>query len=188
MLRASPNILVVRPGDAAETAEAWRMALEHTDGPTARVLTRQKLPVPDRAGLGAASGARRGGYVLYEPPTPARAILIATGSEVHLALEAARALATDNLPTRVVSLPSWEVFRRQPASYRDEVLPPAIRARVSIEAASRFGWLEWVTEAGTTIGIDHFGASAPAERLFEEFGFTQDAAAAAVRRVLKERT
>jgi transketolase len=188
MLRAIPNMLVIRPGDAAETAEAWRMAMEHTDGPTALVLTRQKLPVPDRAGLGAASGARQGGYVLYDPPAPAGAILIATGSEVHVALEAARALAADNLPTRVVSLPSWEVFRRQPVSYRNGVLPPGIRARVSIEAASPFGWLEWVTDAGTTIGIDHFGASAPAERLFEEFGFTQGAAVAAVRRVLKERT
>ena len=125
--------------------------------------------------------------MLYEPPTPARAILIATW--LGSASGAGRPAPCQPTPSpRVVSLPSWEVFRRQPASYRDEVLPPAIRARVSIEAASRFGWLEWVTEAGTTIGIDHFGASAPAERLFEEFGFTQDAAAAAVRRVLKERT
>jgi transketolase len=188
MLRAIPNMLVIRPGDAAETAEAWRMALEHTDGPTALVLTRQKLPVPDRSGLGAASGARRGGYVLYDPPAPAQAILIATGSEVHVALEAARVLAAENLPVRVVSLPSWEVFRRQPESYRHQVLPPGIRARVSIEAASPFGWLEWVTDGGAVIGIDHFGASAPAERLFQEFGFTQGAAVAAVRRVLERRT
>lgn len=188
MLRAIPNMLVIRPGDAAETAEAWRMAMEHTDGPTALVLTRQKLPVPDRASLGAASGTRRGGYVLYEPPTPAEVILIATGSEVHVALEAARALLAENLPARVVSLPSWEVFRRQPEAYRRDVLPSEIRKRVSIEAASPFGWLEWITEEGVAIGIGHFGASAPAERLFKEFGFTPDAAVAAVRRVLGRRT
>jgi len=188
MLRSIPNMLVIRPGDAPETAEAWRMAIEHTDGPTALVLTRQKLPVPDRTGLGAASGTRRGGYVLFDPPTPAEAILVATGSEVHVALEAANALATEGIPARVVSLPSWEVFRRQPESYRHAVLPPTMRARVSIEAATRFGWLEWITDAGVAIGIDHFGASAPAERVFKEFGFTPDAAAAAVRRVLGRRT
>jgi transketolase len=184
MLRAIPNMLVIRPGDAAETAEAWRMAIEHTDGPTALVLTRQKLPVPDRASLGTASGARRGGYVLYDPAVAPEAILIATGSEVHVALDAAKALAAENVPVRVVSLPSWEVFRRQPSSYREEVLPPSIRKRVSIEAASPFGWIEWITEEGVAIAIDHFGASAPAERLFKEFGFTPDAAVSAVRRVL----
>ena len=188
MLRSIPNMTVIRPGDGAETAEAWRMALEHREGPTALILTRQKLPVPDRTGLGPATGARRGGYVLYDPPAAARAILIATGSELHLALEAARALTAENLPVRVVSLPSWEVFRRQPADYREAVLPAGLRARVSIEAASPFGWLEWVTEAGAVIGIDHFGASAPGERLFEEFGFTRDAAIAAVRHVLSRRT
>jgi transketolase len=188
MLRSIPNMTVIRPGDAAETAEAWRMALEHQSGPTALVLTRQKLPVPDRAGLGQPDGARRGGYVLYDPPTAARAILIATGSEVHIALDAARALAAENVAVRVVSLPSWEIFRRQEADYRESVLPAGVRARVSIEAATPFGWLEWVTEDGAVIGIDHFGASAPGERLFEEFGFTRDAAIAAVRRVMERRT
>ncbi|HSE54001.1 MAG TPA: transketolase [Gemmatimonadales bacterium] len=188
MLRSIPNMTVIRPGDAAETAEAWRMALEHREGPTALVLTRQKLPVPDRSGLAPASGARRGGYVLYDPPGAVRAILIATGSEVHVALEAAHALAAEDLAVRVVSLPSWEIFRRQPADYRESVLPAGVRARVSIEAATPFGWLEWVTEDGAVIGIDHFGASAPGERLFEEFGFTRDAAIAAVRRVLSRRT
>ncbi|HEX7025561.1 MAG TPA: transketolase C-terminal domain-containing protein, partial [Gemmatimonadales bacterium] len=182
MLRAIPNLTVIRPGDAAETAEAWRMALEKTDGPTALVLTRQKLPVPDRAGLGAASGTRRGGYILYDPPG-AKAIVIATGSEVHVALEAARLLEGEQLPVRVVSLPSWEWFRGQPESYRHSVLPPGIRARVSIEAGVTFGWREWTTEGGASIGIDHFGASAPGDRLFQEFGFTREAAAALVRRV-----
>jgi transketolase len=188
MLRSIPNLTVIRPGDGAETAQAWRMALEHRDGPTALVLTRQKLPVPDRAGLGPADAARWGGYVLFEPPAAPRGILIATGSEVHLALEAARGLTAEGIPVRVVSLPSWEIFRRQPADYRESVLPGGVRARVSIEAATPFGWLEWVTEDGAVIGIDHFGASAPGERLFQEFGFTRDAAMAAVRRVLSRRT
>ena len=184
MLRAVPNLMVIRPGDAAETAEAWRMALEHQDGPTALVLTRQKLPTPDRAGLGAAGGTRRGGYVLYEPAQPMQAIVIATGSEVPAGLDAARRLGDAGIAVRVVSLPSWDVFRAQPADYRESVLPAAMRARVSIEAAARFGWLEWTTEAGTSIGIDHFGASAPGERLFQEFGIGAEAVITAVRRLL----
>jgi transketolase len=187
-LRAIPNLSVIRPGDAAETAEAWRLAIGRTDGPTALVLTRQKLPVPDRAGLGSAALARNGGYVLYDPPEGPEAMLIATGSELHLALDAARRLGAEGVPTRVVSLLSWDHFRRQPAEYREKVLPPSIRARVSIEAAARFGWLEWVTDDGEMIGLDHFGASAPAERIFQEFGFTVDAAMAAIRRVLGRRT
>ncbi len=183
-LRAIPNLTVIRPGDAAETAEAWRAALEQRRGPTALILTRQKLPVPDRSRLGAASGVRRGGYVLREPGGGApQAIVLATGSELPLALEAAERLT--DLRVRVVSLPSWELFRQQPQSYRDAVLPPAIRARVSIEAAVPEGWREWVGDAGEILGIDHFGASAPAERLFQEFGFTVDAVLAALRRVTK---
>jgi transketolase len=188
MLRAIPNLSVIRPGDAAETAEAWRLALERTEGPTALVLTRQKLPVPDRAGLGPAAETRRGGYVLYDPPGGPEAILIATGSELPVALDAARRLGAEGARVRVVSLPSWDHFRRQPQDYRDRVLPPSVRARVSIEAGARFGWLEWTTEDGEMIGIDHFGASAPGERLFQEFGFTPEAAMAAVRRVLGRRT
>ncbi len=186
-LRAVPNMTVIRPGDANETAIAWRVALEHTTGPTALVLTRQKLPVPDRAALGSAEGLLRGGYVLREPATAPRAIVIATGSEVALALEAAQKLEGEGVAVRVVSLPSWELFRKQPQTYRDEVLPPSIRARVSVEALSPMGWLEWITDDGEAIGIDHFGASAPAERLFQEFGFTTDAVIAAVRRTLARR-
>jgi transketolase len=186
-LRAVPNMTVIRPGDANETAMAWRSALEHTTGPTALVLTRQKLPVPDRAGMGSAEGLLRGGYVLREPATAPLAIIIATGSEVPLALEAADRLGAEGTPVRVVSLPSWEHFRKQPQDYRDQVLPPALRARVSVEALSRQGWLEWITDDGEAIGIDHFGASAPAETLFEEFGFTADAVIAAVRRTLARR-
>ena len=187
-LRAIPNLSVIRPGDAAETAEAWRLAISRTDGPTALVLTRQKLPVFDRTGLGPAAEARKGGYVLFDPPGGPEAILIATGSELHLAFDAARRLSDEGIRVRVVSLPSWDHFRAQPAEYRESVLPASVRARVSIEAAARFGWLEWVTGDGEMIGLDHFGASAPAERIFQEFGFTVDAAMAAVRRVLGRRT
>ena len=186
-LRAVPNMTVIRPGDANETSVAWRAALEHTTGPTALVLTRQKLPVPDRAALGPAEGLLLGGYVLREPATAPQAIIIATGSELHLALEAAERLGSEGLAVRVVSLPSWELFRKQSQSYRDQVLPPSIRARVSVEALSPQGWLEWITEDGEAIGIDHFGASAPAETLFEEFGFTTGAVIAAVRRTLARR-
>ena len=187
MLRAIPNLTVIRPGDAAETAQAWRAAMEHTGGPTALVLTRQKLPVPDRASLGDAAGTRHGGYVLFEPTEPPRAILIATGSEVSVALDAARLLGGEGVPVRVVSLPSWELFRRQAPEYREQVLPHRITARVSIEAATRFGWQEWVGDAGERIGLQHFGASAPGEVVLREFGFTADAAAQAVRRVLAGR-
>jgi transketolase len=186
-LRAVPNMTVIRPGDANETAVAWRAALTHTAGPTALILTRQKLPVPDRAGLGSADGVLRGGYILRDSATAPDAIAIATGSEVQLALEAAERLLAKGIAVRVVSLPSWEHFRRQPQSYRDLVLPPAVRARVSVEAGARMGWLEWTTEDGETIGIDHFGASAPGERLFEEFGFTTDAVVAALERTLARR-
>jgi transketolase len=187
MLRAIPNLLVLRPADATETAEAWRVAVEQRTRPVVLALTRQKLPVLDRARFGAAEGVRRGGYVLYEPDGAPEAIIVATGSEVHAALDAALALGGDGIRVRVVSLPSWELFAEQPREYRDAVLPPAVRARVGIEAASPMGWLRWIGEDGEMIALDHFGASAPAERLFEEFGFTAGHAAAAVRRVLERR-
>ncbi len=186
MLRAIPGLVTLRPADAAETVEAWRAAIERRDGPTMLVLTRQKLPVLDRAGggLGAADGARRGGYVLWDPPEGPEAILIATGSEVHVALAAAQRLLADGVRTRVVSLPSWELFEAQPKSYRDAVLPPRIRARVGIEAASAFGWLRYLTDGGAMLAMEGFGASAPGDRLFDEFKFTPARAAELVREVL----
>ena len=186
MLRAVPNLVVIRPADPAETAQAWRAALERTDGPTALILTRQKIPAFDRS-VGA-EGVRSGGYVLYDPPGPPEAILIATGSEVELSLRAARRLTDEGLPTRLVSLASWELFQRQPAAYRDQVLPPSIRCRVSVEAASTFGWRTWVGDEGESLGIDHFGASAPAERIFQEFGFTPERIAELVRRAHARRS
>jgi transketolase len=187
MLRSIPNVTVIRPADANETAEAWRMALSRTDGPTAIVLTRQKLPVLDRTVLAPAAGTRQGGYVLHEPAGGPEAILIATGSEVAVALEAARVLEGEGLRVRVVSLPSWEWFEAQPPAWRDEVLPPALTARVSVEAATTFGWCRWVTDRGVSAGLDRFGASAPGDRLFQEFGFTAERVAGLVRRVLARR-
>ena len=195
LLRAIPNMTVVRPGDAAETREAWRVALSHTTGPTALILTRQKLPTFDRTVVNSVEGARRGGYVLTETGGRADgkaggslpdAIVIATGSEVHVALAAASQLS--DVRVRVVSLPSWEIFAAQSQDYRDSVLPPSVRARVSVEAAASFGWQRWTTDSGESVSIDHFGASAPAERLFKEFGFTPEHVAAAVRRVLARRS
>jgi transketolase len=188
MLRAIPDLVTLRPADAAETLEAWRVAMTRTGGPTILVLTRQKVPVIDRAGLGAAGGVARGAYVLLDPPGGSpQAILIATGSEVHVALGAARLLQADRVRVRVVSMPSWELFSAQPESYRDEVLPPGVRVRLGIEAASPFGWRRWVGDDGAMLAMESFGASAPGERLFEEFKFTPDHAAGLVRQLLARR-
>ena len=171
-LRAVPNLVVLRPADAIETVEAWKVALERRGGPTALILSRQKLPVLDRREVAAASGVQRGGYVLWEASGDPDVILIGTGSEVHIAMEAGRLLREQGIAARVVSLPSWELFDVQPAEYRDGVLPPGIRARVSIEAATPLGWERYVGLDGVAIGIPHFGASAPAEVLYEQFGLT----------------
>jgi transketolase len=170
-LRMIPNMTLLRPADANETAMAWRLALERGKGPVGLALTRQKLPVLDAE---KAKGTLKGAYVLEDPATEPKVILMATGSEVHLAVEARKRLEADGVPTRVVSMPSWEIFLEQPQSYRDQVLPPAVKARVSIEAGVTFGWQRWVGDGGASIGLDHFGASAPAEKLFEAFGFTVD--------------
>jgi transketolase len=173
MLRAIPNLVTLRPADAAETIAAWRVAMERLDGPTMLVLTRQKLSPVEQAGIGAEGGVRRGAYVVLDPPGGRPdAILIATGSEVGVALQAARLLDQHQIRARVVSMPSWELFARQAESYRNEVLPPAVRARVAIEAAGPQGWSRWTTEDGAMIGMEGFGASAPGERLFEEFKLT----------------
>ena len=174
-LRAIPNLVVLRPADAAETVEAWRVALRRTGGPTAIVCSRQKLPVFDRGKLAPAAGAARGAYVLADAGDGARRpelILIATGSEVSLALEAHERLAADGVRCRLVSMPSWELFEAQSKAYRDQVLPADVRARVSVEAAATFGWDRWVGAEGAIIGIDRFGASAPGATVLEELGFT----------------
>jgi transketolase len=189
MLRAIPNLVVLRPADATETIESWRTAIARLDGPTMLVLSRQKLPVLDRTALGKAEGARRGAYVLLDPPGGApQAILIGTGSEVHVALAAARLLQADRVRVRVVSMPSWELFSAEPESYRHEVLPPAVRVRLGIEAASPFGWRQWLTDDGAMLAMDGFGASAPGDRLYQEFKFTPERAAEIVRGLLARRT
>ena len=173
-LRAVPNLCDLRPGDAAETEIAWRVAIERTEGPSFLALTRQKVVLLDRGGmLAGAEGLRRGGYVLAEAAsgTP-EVILIASGSELGIILEARERLEAEGTPTRVVSLPSWYLFGRQEKDYRDSVLPPEISKKVSVEAASTFGWTRWVGASGSSLGLDHFGASAPSDILFEKFGFT----------------
>jgi transketolase len=181
-LRAIPGLVDLRPGDAAETAVAWRFAVERTDGPTFLALSRQNAPILDRGSLAPADGLRRGGYVLAEAQGGhPRVILIASGTELALALEARTRLEAEGTATRVVSLPSWAVFSAQSESYRWQVLPPSVRARVSVEAGSTFGWERWVGDRGRSIGLDRFGASAPAEVLYERFGITTDAVVAAAR-------
>jgi transketolase len=184
-LRAIPHLRTFRPADANETAEAWRLALAHTAGPSALALTRQNLPTLDRSTYGAAEGTRRGAYVLADTDGTPDVILMGTGSEVHLALEAREALAQDGIAARVVSMPCWELFREQDQGYRDAVLPPAIRARVAVEAASALGWHEWVGLDGAVVALDRFGASAPFEAVYEHLGITADAVAKAARGLLQ---
>ena len=188
-LRAIPDLVVIRPADATETAVAWRAAMERSDGPTALILSRQNLPVLDRNELPSAEGVRRGGYILWQSTDSPDVILLGTGSEVHIALDAAKILVGQGVATRVVSLPSWELFDSQPGSYRDSILPPEVRARVSIEAATPMGWERYVGLSGVAIGIPHFGASAPADVLYEKFGLTvQHVVEAAVGILSKERS
>jgi transketolase len=184
-LRAIPNLTVLRPADGPEVATAWRAALLNTGGPTALVLTRQKVAVIDRATHASADGLLQGAYVLAEAGGgTARVIFMGTGSEVGLCLAAREILEREGVPTRVVSMPSLELFARQGAEYRDAVLPPTITARLAVEAAAGFGWHRWVGAAGEVLGIERFGASAPYERILREFGFTADNLAARARAVL----
>ncbi len=174
-LRAIPNLCLIRPADANETAVAWRIALERRGGPVALILTRQPLPVIDRTKYASAEGVERGAYILAEAPeAKPRLLLIASGSEVSLALEAWEQLAQQGVPARVVSMPSWDLFEGQPQAYRDEVLPPTVTARLAIEAANPLGWERYVGQGGAVIGIRRFGASAPYKVLAEKFGFTPD--------------
>ena len=190
-LRAIPNLWFVRPGDANEAAAAWALALERgaqdPSGPVALSLTRQKLPTLAGTAEKAREGLRRGGYVLREAsggPGSAKAITIGTGSELQLAFGAAEALERDGIQTRVVSLPCWELFELQDAAYRESVLPRAVRARVAVEAGVSLGWDRWVGDEGAIVGLDHFGASAPAGTIFEKFGFSVDRVAGVARDVV----
>ena len=189
-LRAIPGLSVVRPADANETVWAWRGALEHTDGPTALCLSRQNVPTFDRTTLADASGVLRGAYVLAEATGPdgaaadPKVILIGTGSEVQLCLSAREALQAQGVPTRVVSMPCQEWFAAQDEAYRTSVLPPSVKARVSVEAGVTMSWHHLVGDTGVCVGLEHYGASAPYQVVFEKFGFTTDRVVAAAREAL----
>ncbi|MEX0661053.1 MAG: transketolase [Balneolaceae bacterium] len=179
-IRATPNVAVFRPADANETAYSWKAAIENAEGPSLLVLTRQSLPTLDRSVYGKASGTEKGGYILKEASTDKPSlILMATGSEIGLTINAAEQLEKKNIATRVVSLPCWELFEKQDQSYRDEVLPVDVRNRISVEAAATFGWHKWVGSEGVTIGVDRFGESAPFEQVYEHLGIT-------VKRIVEE--
>ncbi|WP_158881168.1 transketolase [Rhodanobacter sp. L36] len=174
-LRAIPNLTVIRPADANETAEAWKVVVASKDHPVLLALSRQNLPVLDRTRYASAEGLRKGAYVLSDAEGgKPQVILIATGSEVSLIVEAADKLRADGVAVRCVSMPSWELFDAQPRAYQDDVLPPGITARLAVEMASPQGWKRYTGDRGDVLGIDHFGASAPADKLQEEFGFTVD--------------
>ena len=175
-LRAIPHLTVIRPADANETTIAWKVALGHQHGPVALVFSRQSLPVFDRSQMGAVGGLEQGGYILLEAPqSRPELIILSTGSEVELAVGAARQLQEEGVATRVVSMPSWELFNAQPEAYRHTVLPPSVKARLSVEAGVSQGWRQYVGDGGDCISLEHFGASAPYQKLYQAFGFTVDA-------------
>ena len=183
-LRAIPRLVVCRPADATETVEVWRAAMNRQDGPTVLAFTRQNLPVLDRSTLNPASGALKGGYVLWESNRSPQVIIIATGSEVHIALEAGKTLEGEGIAARVVSMPSWELFDGQPKEYRDAVLPPSLGARVSVEAGVTQGWERYVGLDGVSIGMTGYGASAPIGVLYEKFGITAERVAEESRKLV----
>jgi transketolase len=185
-LRAMPGLTVLRPADAAETNEAWKYAVSRTDEPVALVLTRQNLPVLAETLEKAAEGVTKGAYVLADAPDGnPQLILLATGSEVSLCMQARDVLAQRGIQARVVSMPSWELFERQPKEYRDAVIPPAVKARLAVEMASSLGWERYVGDGGSILAIDQFGASAPGERIMKEYGFTVDNVVAEAEKLLK---
>jgi transketolase len=180
-LRIIPNIAVIRPSDAEETIEAWKWAMQVKNRPVAMVLTRQGVPVLDRDKYAKAFNLRFGAYVISDCECIPDAIIIATGSEVSLALKAQEELAKDSIGVRVVSMPCMELFEEQSREYIDSVLPPDVKNRVSIEAGSTYGWKKWVGDKGVCIGIDRFGSSAPAKIIFENYGITWERIVAEVK-------
>ena len=183
-LREIPGLVVSRPADATETVEVWRAAMSRQDGPTVMAFTRQNLPVLDRSTLSPASGVLNGAYILWESGDSPQVVIMATGSEVHIALEAGLALESEGIAARVVSMPSWEVFDEQPKEYRDSVLPPALRARVSVEAGTTKGWERYVGLDGASVGMSGYGASAPAAVLYENFDITAKRVAQEARKLV----
>jgi transketolase len=176
-----PNLTVLRPADANETAEAWKFAVKNNKGPTVLALTRQSVPNLDRSMFGEAELLHRGAYVLKDVDGTPDALILASGSEVKLALEAAETLAKDGTAARVISMPSWELFDAQPQDYKNSLLPANVTARVAIEAGATQGWHKYVGMNGKIIGLDHFGASAPINDLFTNFGITAESLVVAVK-------
>ncbi len=186
-LRAIPDVMVIRPGDANETIEAWRVAVEAPDHPVLLVLSRQNIPTLDRTQYASADGLRKGAYVLSDAKDKKpELILIATGSEVGLIVSAAEKLQSEGIAVRCVSMPCWELFEQQSQSYRDEVLPPSVPARLAVELGSPQGWDRWVGDRGAVLGVITYGASAPADVLLEKYGFTVDNVVARAKKLLKK--
>jgi transketolase len=184
-LRAVPNTVVLRPGDANEVVEAWKIAVQSKHGPVLLVLSRQAVPTLDRTKYAPASGTAKGAYILSDAPGgKPDVILIGTGSELSLCLEAAEKLKAEGIQARVVSMPSWELFDQQDQSYRDSVLPPAIRARVSVEMAATLGWERYVGPTGQMVGMHSFGASAPLKDLLKKFGFVPETVVEAAKKAI----
>lgn len=184
-LRSVPNMTVIRPADANETAHAWRVAINWTDGPVSLVLTRQGIPVIDQDKYASASGLEKGAYVLSDCDGEPDVILIATGSEVQLIMSAQEKLKSESIKARVISMPSWNLFEKQDASYKEKIFPKSVRKRVAIEAGSTIGWHKYVTDEGAVIGIDKFGESAPGDEVMEEYGFTVDHVIKKVKSILE---
>jgi transketolase len=185
-LRSVPNLTVIRPADANETVQAWRVTLEHSGGPVALILTRQELPEIDQDKYAKASGVEQGAYILSDSKEEPKAILMGSGSEVHLLMEAQAKLASESIPVRVVSFPSWELFDKQSEEYKQKVFPKNIRKRLAVEAGSPIGWCKYVTDEGDVIGINGFGESAPADELMKEYGFTVENVIAKAKVLLKK--
>jgi transketolase len=182
-LRAIPNFLVIRPADANETAQAWKFILQYHEGPVGILLTRQNVPVIDQTKYAPATNLAKGAYVLISADKP-DVLLLATGSEVSLAMEAYDKLSAEGIKARVINMPSWKLFERQSQEYRDSVILPDVKARVAVEAGVELGWHKWIGDKGTFIGMHSFGASAPYKTCYEKFGITTDAVVAAAKKLL----
>jgi transketolase len=188
-MRAIPGLIVIRPGDANEVAEAWRVIMQLKHEPVVLILSRQAMPTIDRTKYASAEGTQRGGYTLADSAGEGEQpdiILIGTGTEVGLCVEAYERLVSDGVKARVVSLPSWEIFEHQDQSYKDEVLPPSVRARVAVEQAGTFGWRRYVNSNEAIVGMKTFGASAPLKELTKKFGFTVENVLEAARREMEK--
>jgi transketolase len=186
-LRAMPGLVILRPADANEVVEAWKIALQNSHNPTALVFSRQALPTLDRTKYAAAAGVNKGAYILADAAEgEPEVILMATGSEVALCVNAYEELKAKGTKARVVSMPSWEIFERQSAEYKKKVFPPSVKARVAVEMASTFGWAQYVGPSGVVIGMHRFGASAPLKDLLKKFGFTIENVVAAARQAMAQ--